>query len=128
MTEKLELYKCVSCTNVVEVVHDGVGELVCCDAAMDKMGENTPNPENAHFAHVERLDGETKKVFFNHPMTPEHHIEFIEAISMDGKYVKRKFLKENEPAEMYFRCDCKEGYIIRLLCNLDGVWTTKEQH
>ncbi len=124
MTEKLELYKCQSCENVVEVVHDGVGTLVCCGLDMEKMKENVPDSENAHFAHVEKLDDQTKRVFFNHVMTPEHHLEMIEAISLDGKYVKRKFLKTDETPEMYFRCDCKEGYKIRLCCNLDGVWTT----
>lgn len=127
MTEKLEIYKCKTCTNVVEVIHQGIGTLVCCNMDMDKLKENIPDEQNPHFAHVEKIDEVTKKVFFNHVMTKEHHIEMIEAISLDDKYIKRKFLKENEDCEMYFRCDCKEGYKIRLYCNIDGVWTTKEQ-
>jgi len=29
-TERLQVYKCEVCGNIVEVVHNGVGELVCC--------------------------------------------------------------------------------------------------
>lgn len=125
MTEKLELYKCKVCTNVVEVTHRGVGTLVCCDEPMELLPTHTPDVQNAHFAHVEQLDDITKKVIIKHVMTPEHHIEFIEAISNDGKYIKRKYLSETEPAELVFKCNCKEGYYIRLYCNLDGVWETR---
>ncbi|MBQ9149920.1 desulfoferrodoxin FeS4 iron-binding domain-containing protein [bacterium] len=125
MTQLLELYKCRVCENVVEVVHNGVGTLVCCDESMKLMEEYVPNSDNAHFAHVEFLDELTKKITFNHPMTKEHHIEFIEVISNDGKYLKRKNLKENEPCELIFDCQCKEGFYVRLYCNLDGVWVTK---
>jgi len=125
MTEKMELYKCKVCSNVVEVTHAGEGTLVCCGEDMTLMEEHTPDIENAHFAFVEELDEVTKKVVIKHVMTPVHHIEFIEAISNDGKYIKRKYLSETEPCEMSFKCDCKAGFYIRLYCNLDGVWVTR---
>ena len=125
MTEKLEIYKCLICDNVIEITHDGEGILVCCNQNMELMKENVPNIENAHFAHIEIVDETTKKVCFKHPMTPEHHIEYVEAISNDKKYLKRKFFDETEPCEFTFKCNCKEGFYIRLYCNKDGVWTTK---
>jgi superoxide reductase len=30
MTERLQIYKCEVCGNIVEVLHEGQGELVCC--------------------------------------------------------------------------------------------------
>ena len=125
MTELLEIYKCNTCENVVEITHNGFGTLVCCGYDMKKMDEHIPNPDNAHFAHIEQTNEFEKKITFNHPMTPEHHIEYIEAISLDKKYVKRKFLSETEPAELTFKCECKEGFYVRIYCNLDGVWITK---
>lgn len=124
MAKILELYKCDICKNVVEVVHSGEGELVCCGEVMENLKENIPNIENAHYAFVEKLNDTERKIVIKHPMTPEHHIEFIEAISNDEKYIKRKYLKENEPAEMIIKCNCKEGFYVRLYCNLDGVWKT----
>ena len=35
MTERLELYKCNICGNLVEVILSGVGELVCCGEPME---------------------------------------------------------------------------------------------
>ena len=37
MTEKYEIYKCDICGNIVEIVHDGRGTLVCCGQPMTKM-------------------------------------------------------------------------------------------
>jgi superoxide reductase len=39
MTKKNEVYKCTLCGNIVEVLHVGAGELVCCgqsDGADDR--------------------------------------------------------------------------------------------
>ncbi len=41
MVEKLEIYKCEACGNIVEVMHDGQGELVCCGSPMKFFKENT---------------------------------------------------------------------------------------
>ncbi len=125
MTQKLEIYKCEICGNVVEVTHKSFGELVCCNQNMRLMNEYKPDKNNAHFAHREKSSDIENRVYFNHPMTQEHHIEYIEVISNDNKYVKRKFLNQNDKAELSFKCNCNEGYYVRLYCNLDGVWTTK---
>lgn len=124
MTEKLELYRCQVCTNVVESVHEGIGVLVCCGQNMELLNTNIADKENAHFAIVENIDDITKKIRFNHIMSVEHHIEFIEVISNDGKYLKRKFLQETEAPELVFKCECKRGFYVRLYCNRDGVWKT----
>ena len=34
MTEKQQVYKCEICGNIVEVLHAGKGELVCCGQPM----------------------------------------------------------------------------------------------
>ena len=125
MTNKLETYKCEICGNIVEVLQEGAGELVCCGENMTLLKEHQAPVDDAHYAHVEYVDNITKKVTFNHPMTSEHHFDYIEAISNDGKYVKRKFLNENEAPELSFKCDCKEGFYIRLYCNIHGLWITR---
>ena len=38
MTEKLQVYKCEVCGNIVEVLHGGKGELVCCGTAHGPAG------------------------------------------------------------------------------------------
>ena len=131
MTQKLELYRCEICNNLVEIEHEGMGTLVCCNENMHLIKENEAMSENAHFAHIEKKEHEsgekTITVKFNHVMNHEHHIEFIEAISKDKKYTKKKFLNENETPEMVLKCHCNEGFYIRLYCNKDGGWITKTE-
>lgn len=125
MTHLLELYKCKVCENIVEIVRQGLGSLVCCDEVMNLLDEKNPNSDDAHFAHIEKIDEITKKIHFNHPMTNEHYIEFIEVISLDKKYIKRKYLKIDEKPELVFKCDCKEGFYVRSYCNIHGLMVTK---
>ena len=125
MTQKLEIYKCEICGNVIEITHAGMNSLVCCNQDMKIMKEHEPDENDAHFAHIENSSDIQKRIFFNHPMTDEHHIEYIEVISTDKKYIKRKFLNSNDKPELSFKCECKEGFYVRLYCNKDGVWTTK---
>ena len=127
MTQLMELYKCKVCENVIEIVHQGAGTLVCCDEIMKLLEVKVPPKEDAHYAYIERLDELTKKIYFNHPMTPEHHIEFIEVISLDNKYIKRKYLKPNDVPELIFECHCTEGFQVRNYCNVHGVNMTKDE-
>ena len=41
MAERLEVYKCDACGNIVEVLFGGGGELVCCGSPMALLVENT---------------------------------------------------------------------------------------
>ena len=125
MTNKLEIYKCEICGNVIEITHEGIGTLVCCNQEMKLLSEHEPSMDDAHYAHIEKESEIQKRVFFHHPMTNEHYIEYIEIISNDKKYIKRKFLYIDDNPEISFKCDCREGFYVRLYCNLDGVWVSK---
>ena len=41
MTEKLQIYKCEVCGNIVEMLHAGAGQLVCCGQPMTLFKENS---------------------------------------------------------------------------------------
>ena len=125
MSVKLGLYKCHICGNIAQICHEGVGELVCCGENMEHLKENIPDENNAHFAHVEEIDDIEKIITFNHPMTKEHYIEFVEIISKDLKHTKRKFFSYDDILEMGIKCNCLKGFDVRLYCNRDGVWKTE---
>ena len=124
MTLKNQLFKCDICENIAEIVHQGAGTLVCCGEEMNLLDEKKAETGNPHYANIAK-DGQNISIKFNHEMTPEHYIEFVEVISNDEKYLKRKYLKPNEPAEMNFKCDCTEGFKVRLYCNIHGAITTE---
>ena len=41
MAEQKRIYRCNVCGNIVEVLHAGVGELVCCGQPMELLQEKT---------------------------------------------------------------------------------------
>jgi superoxide reductase len=55
MTQLLEVYKCEICGNMVEMVHSGDGELVCCGKPMVLQKENTVDAAKEIY-RVDRVD------------------------------------------------------------------------
>lgn len=122
MAEKLEIYKCNLCGNMVEVVHSGAGELVCCGQGMALMKENTVDAaKEKHIPVMEKTaDGILVKVgSVAHPMEEKHFIEWIELIA-DGK-AYRQFLKSGDKPEALFTVKADQ-VTVREYCNLHGVW------
>ena len=122
MAERLEVYKCDLCGNIVEVLHDGTGELVCCGQPMKLFTENTVDAaKEKHVPVIEKVD-EGYKVKVGdvpHPMEEKHYIEFVELIA-DGK-VYRQFLNPGEAPEAIFCIDAAQ-VSAREYCNLHGLW------
>jgi superoxide reductase len=122
MAEAMEIYKCEACGNIVEVLHGGAGELVCCGEAMKKLVENTVDAaKEKHVPVVEKVDGGYKVSVGSvaHPMEEKHFIEWIELIA-DGK-VYREFLCAGMAPEAFFPVEAKE-VTAREYCNLHGLW------
>lgn len=127
MTEKLELYKCNICENLVEVLSRGEGELVCCGKPMQLIkttDSDSPELNDKHVPVIEKVvDGFKIRVgTTTHPMTKEHHINFIQAISKDLKYVKTKFLSPEEEPKLNVKCNCENSIWARALCNIHGLF------
>lgn len=122
MTERLQVYKCGICGNIVEVMHAGAGELVCCGQAMAQVKENTVDAaKEKHVPVVEKTaDGFKVKVgSVAHPMEEKHWIEWVELIA-DGK-VYRQYLKPGQAPEAVF-CIKADTVSAREYCNLHGLW------
>ena len=41
MAEQRQIYKCNVCGNIVEILHAGAGQLVCCCQPMELLAEKT---------------------------------------------------------------------------------------
>lgn len=122
MPEKLEIYKCEACGNIVEVIHGGGSELVCCGEEMKLMSENTVDAaQEKHVPVIERSAGTiTVKVGdVAHPMEEKHYIEWIELVA-DGK-AYRQFLKPGGKPEAVFELTA-DTLVAREYCNLHGLW------
>jgi len=97
MTKQKQVYRCALCGNIVEVLHPAGGTLSCCGQPMELLTENTQEAATEkHVPVIEKIEGGYKVSVgaVEHPMLPEHHIEWIELISENK--VMRKYLKPGE--------------------------------
>lgn len=121
--QQLEIYKCEKCGNIIEVLHVGGGELVCCGQPMKQLVENTTDAaREKHVPVVEKSgDGVSVKVgSVAHPMEDKHYIEWIQIINPDGSQ-RRQFLKPGQAPAAEFCC-VDGSYTVREYCNLHGLW------
>ncbi len=122
MAEKLQIYKCNVCGNIVEVLHGGDGELVCCGEPMELLTEKTADAaKEKHVPVIEKVEGgyKVKVGSVPHPMEEKHYIEWIELLA-DGK-AYRQFLKPGIAPEAMF-CVEASSVSAREHCNVHGLW------
>jgi len=126
--EKLDLYRCEVCGNIIQVIMSGDGELVCCGQPMKKL-EGKKQEDAMMEKHVPvfvKLDNGSEEVRVGevlHPMIPEHYIVFIEAISEDRNRAQIQFLHPGEEPKMILKENFGDA-MAREYCNIHGLWQT----
>ena len=122
MAKRLEVYKCDLCGNIVEVLHGGQGELVCCGKPMVLQVENTVDAaKEKHVPVIEKIEGGVKVKVGEvaHPMEAKHWIEWVEIIA-DGK-TYRQYLDPGDAPEATFNVTADQ-ITAREYCNIHGFW------
>lgn len=125
MTELNQIYKCNVCGNMVEVVHTGVGELVCCGQPMELLEEKEKDEGlEKHTPILEQQeDGWLVKIgSVEHPMEEKHYIEWVELLVDDLVY--RTYLKPGQSPEVLFSV-IGEPVSARAYCNVHGLWRSE---
>ncbi len=116
------IYKCEVCGNIVEVLHEGEGELVCCGEPMTFFDEKTADSTTEkHVPVIEKIaDGYRVTVGSTlHPMEEKHYIEWIELLADGVSY--RAFLKPGDKPMAEF-CVKADKVSAREYCNVHGLW------
>jgi superoxide reductase len=125
MTLVNELYKCGSCGNIIEVLHNGDDELLCCGGPMVPMTEKVKDVGNEkHVPVIERTPTGVKVTVGSvpHPMEEKHFIEWIELLADDKVY--RRTFKPGEKPQAEF-CVSAQVLSARDHCNIHGLWKSK---
>jgi superoxide reductase len=122
MVERLQVYKCEHCGNVIEVLHAGQCVPVCCGEPMKLLAENTV--EASKEKHIPVLEKTAEGWWVSvgavaHPMEEKHYIEWIELIA-DGT-VYRAHLKPGDSPRVFFPV-AAASVTAREYCNLHGLW------
>ena len=125
MTKKLEVYKCDVCGNIVEILHTGQGELVCCGQPMVKQAPKTDEEGlvEKHRPVVSEESGVAKIKIGSvpHPMEDEHYIEWVEVVA-DGKICRYELSPGDDPETK----SCLKGReYVRAYCNVHGLWKSQ---
>lgn len=122
MTIKLQIYRCNICGNLVQVLQEGEGNLVCCGAEMElrPIQYDTNELGEKHTPKIEIKDGKKYVNVLGHPMTKEHYIQFIETYTEEKNELHIKFFNPNEIPEMESKLDGEFNSIE--YCNIHHLW------
>lgn len=121
MKASVAFYRCEICGNMVGLIKNGGGQLVCCGQPMKKLEANTTDAsKEKHVPVAVRKDGKiiVEVGSVPHPMTEAHLIEWIAVVSENG--TERIALKANDEPKAVF-CD-KGAAEVYAYCNLHGLW------
>ncbi len=119
-----KFYICEHCGNIVAEVKSSGVPIMCCG---EKMKEIIPGTTDAAVEkHVPVYRTEGNKVYVTvgeveHPMLPEHYIEWISLQTKSGN--QRKCLKPgDEPKACFALCEGDEVEAVYAYCNLHSLW------
>ncbi|MBR6299924.1 MAG: helix-turn-helix domain-containing protein [Clostridia bacterium] len=113
---KGKLYVCPVCGNVIQATGEAV--VICCGITLPPLETEEESPE--HVIHVEITDDEYY-VTVDHPMTKEHYISFLAAVSDQGVQLTKLYPEGS--AEARFRIQgVKKFYAF---CNHHGLFDLK---
>ena len=123
---KAKFYICRHCGNLVGMVKDAGVHIVCCGEKMEALAPNTVEASSEKHLPVVTVENDTVHVNIgsaDHPMLPEHFIEWVYVQTENGG--QRKALKPGDAPNVSFRlCDDKP-VAVYAYCNLHGLWMTE---
>ena len=121
---KQVFYRCNHCGNIVAFVKASGVPVVCCGEKMTEIIPGTVDASREKHIPVWSVDGNIVHVTVGsveHPMLPEHFIEWISIETKQGN--QRKELRPGEKPEACFAlCEGDEVEAVYAYCNLHGLW------
>ena len=112
------------CGNIVAVVKDSGVPVVCCGEPMKEIKAGEMDAAVEKHVPVYEVAGNIVNVTVGeveHPMIPEHYIEWISIHTRQGN--QRKELKPGEAPKVSFAlCEGDEVIAVYAYCNLHGLW------
>ena len=113
---KGKFYVCPICGNVINTTGEAV--VSCCGITLPPLDPETPDEE--HGIKVEIVEDEYY-VTVGHPMTKDHYISFLAAVSDQGIQLTKLYPEGN--AEARFRISCVRK--MYAYCNRHGLFMVK---
>jgi len=119
-----KFYICKNCGNIVGLIDNGGGSLVCCGDQMNELVPNTTDASVEKHVPVIMIDGNKITVEIGsapHPMTEQHYIEWVYIQTDKGG--QRKVLEPGDnPCVEFVLTDDDNVESAYAYCNLHGLW------
>ncbi len=119
-----QFYRCSHCGNIIAFVENKGVPVMCCGQKMEEIIPNTTDAAQEKHVPVITQEGNIVTVTVgsvNHPMLPEHYIEWISIETDKGN--QRKVLQPNNPPTAQFALlDGEKIITAYAYCNLHGLW------
>jgi len=119
-----KFFICEHCGNIVTLVKDKGVPVVCCGQKMTALIPGTTEASTEKHIPVYTVEGNTVVVTVGsveHPMQPEHYIEWIALTTTSG--TQRKYLQPGQVPQAVFTLS--EGETVEAVyayCNLHSLW------
>lgn len=119
-----KFYICEHCGNIIAMVKDTGVPVMCCGQKMTRLIPGTTDGAAEKHVPVYQVEGNRVTVRvgeMEHPMLPEHWIEWISLQTKQGN--QRKQLHPGEKPEVCFAlCEGDTVEAVYAYCNLHGLW------
>jgi superoxide reductase len=119
-----KFYICEHCGKMVALVKESGVPVMCCGQKMTEIIPGTTDAAVEKHVPVYTVENNIVHVKVGeveHPMTPEHFIEWVSIQTNQGN--QRKVLKPDDQPEICFAlCDGDEVEAVYAYCNLHGLW------
>ena len=121
-----KFYICRHCGNLIGMVHDAKVPVVCCGEKMEALIPNTVEASNEKHIPVVKVVGSQVHVNIgsvDHPMVPEHFIEWVYVETDKGGQLKH-LSPGSEPVVKFYLGEEKPVAVFAY-CNLHGLWASE---
>lgn len=121
---KIRLFICERCGNIIAMIKDNGIPVKCCGEKMKEIISGAGDGAQEKHVPVYSIEGETVTVSVGateHPMTPEHYIEWVCVESEEGLQIKK--LSQNASPQVSFSLtDNDKVKAVYAFCNLHSLW------
>ena len=120
----MKFYVCEVCGNFVGMIKESGAPMSCCGQKMKELVPGTSDGAVEKHVPVCKVEGNVVTVevgSVEHPMAPEHYIEWIAIETKKG--AQRKVLEPGQkPCVQFVLTDDDEVVAAYAYCNLHGLW------
>lgn len=123
---KSRFFVCSHCGNLVSVVRDAKVPMMCCGEKMKELLPNTVEASGEKHVPVAKFENGVVSVnvgSVDHPMVPEHFIEWVYVETDKGGQLK--YLSSGEAPNVSFLVGDEKPVAVYAYCNLHGLWMSE---